>query len=340
MALLYDNNQLAEEIKYSRAPWDALKLGKRLPKDQEISENTLFEVVCVKAQQCPNFTRYLKQTGSDILIENTRDPFWGAGPDKRGRNTFGKMLMYLRNILLDPNDSELKNRILSSLNSTSREGSSPDENSKMSTMIESQIRKQKMSQSASKFQGRQVPSRIVNPCPSPFPDTCTPSGTVSQPVVTLPMTEPQPKVTSPDSQIPSGMMSQTMNSSPITQNPSGMIPQSVTSHPSTQVPSGMMLQPASTEKHASTGMMPQSMIITPGTQVSSGMEPQPCPTTPLGTQVHPQGQLWSPFQTYPYSHSPANFMWQNPYHYPAWSNPTPPWASSPWANNRTPMVYG
>ena len=65
------------------------------------------EVAYLKAIQCPEFAAALTDSGEKVLVENTKDPFWGKGPNGEGHNMFGKILMDLRREMPKFRDSEL-----------------------------------------------------------------------------------------------------------------------------------------------------------------------------------------------------------------------------------------
>lgn len=53
-----------------------------------------------KFTQHKDLMRELLSTGDAELIEDSdKDPFWGCGPDRKGRNELGKALMRLRDHL-------------------------------------------------------------------------------------------------------------------------------------------------------------------------------------------------------------------------------------------------
>lgn len=76
-----------------RADWDLVK------------DDIMLEVIRAKFSQDDNFKKLLLSTGSRELIEASPvDAYWGYGPDKKGKNMLGKILMQVRNEL----DTDLK----------------------------------------------------------------------------------------------------------------------------------------------------------------------------------------------------------------------------------------
>lgn len=71
-----------------RADWDVIKV------------NVMQEAVSAKFHQNPDLLEKLLSTGELEIIENSPiDYFWGIGEDGSGKNTLGKILMDLRNLL-------------------------------------------------------------------------------------------------------------------------------------------------------------------------------------------------------------------------------------------------
>lgn len=58
------------------------------------------EIITLKFSQHPELVKLLLGTGDAELVENSNDAFWGIGPDKKGRNEYGKALMRLRSKLV------------------------------------------------------------------------------------------------------------------------------------------------------------------------------------------------------------------------------------------------
>lgn len=57
----------------------------------------MFLALQAKFEQNPEIGQALKDTGTEVLIEDTaKDSYWGNGPTKRGHNKLGRLLMVLR----------------------------------------------------------------------------------------------------------------------------------------------------------------------------------------------------------------------------------------------------
>lgn len=62
----------------------------------DIKDGVMFDVLTCKANQCSSFHHMLKSTSGKTLVEDTSDPYWARGPDGRGQNRLGQLLMTLR----------------------------------------------------------------------------------------------------------------------------------------------------------------------------------------------------------------------------------------------------
>ncbi|MGH1352670.1 MAG: NADAR family protein [Methyloligellaceae bacterium] len=92
-----------KEILAATSAHNALKIagrnGEHKRSDWSEAEKirVMTEVVRAKHDQHEYIQLKLQETGNAELIENApRDPFWGRGPDWKGRNELGKIWMKLR----------------------------------------------------------------------------------------------------------------------------------------------------------------------------------------------------------------------------------------------------
>ena len=94
--------QLAEEIASARSAHDAYKIAKAnghlAPEDWHDNKVAIMEEICTcKALQNPYVLEKLLLTGEMEIIEDSpKDPFWGWGPNRDGRNELGKIWMRIR----------------------------------------------------------------------------------------------------------------------------------------------------------------------------------------------------------------------------------------------------
>jgi ribA/ribD-fused uncharacterized protein len=82
----HDAFRFAQDMKsFQRADWDDVKVG------------IMRDILRAKADQHEYVRRKLLQTGERVLIENSwRDPFWGWGPKRDGKNMLGVLWMEVR----------------------------------------------------------------------------------------------------------------------------------------------------------------------------------------------------------------------------------------------------
>jgi len=94
--------KLAETIYHAKSAHEAYKIAKgnanKAPKNwEEIKVGIMEEIVRQKLKQHPYIMKKLLQTGTRKIMEDSpKDPFWGWGKDRKGRNELGKLWMKLR----------------------------------------------------------------------------------------------------------------------------------------------------------------------------------------------------------------------------------------------------
>jgi len=94
--------EIAEVIRTSRSPHEALKLAKahedRISETWREDKLEIMELICrMKLNQHPYVAKKLLETGNlEIVEDSPKDGFWGWGADRNGRNELGKIWMKLR----------------------------------------------------------------------------------------------------------------------------------------------------------------------------------------------------------------------------------------------------
>ena len=96
----------AETIRLAISPMVAKRLGQS--RNHQIHYNwdkqrdfVMVRGLCYKFSD-PMFESVLLRTGNATLIENSpTDSYWGNGPDGKGRNRLGELLMNLRKVCVD-----------------------------------------------------------------------------------------------------------------------------------------------------------------------------------------------------------------------------------------------
>ncbi len=85
---------IGDKIDVRNTHWDLIK------------ENVMYEIVQLKCQQCPEFKHMLIASAGKELVEQTNNRFWAEGPDGKGKNALGKLLMALRDRVISEKDSQ------------------------------------------------------------------------------------------------------------------------------------------------------------------------------------------------------------------------------------------
>lgn len=97
---------LAKEILAAPSPWKTMQIAhahtdKMRPDWQEVKVSLMTEIVRAKVAQNEDVRDCLLKTGSKVIYENSPwDKFWGRGSDGTGQNNLGKILMQIRDELL------------------------------------------------------------------------------------------------------------------------------------------------------------------------------------------------------------------------------------------------
>ncbi|MDG1663299.1 MAG: NADAR family protein [Pseudomonadales bacterium] len=110
-AMKFDNEEYREKIRQASSPAVARKMGrtrlKRIRRDwSNVKEVVMTRAVYIRARSYPELAQELLNTGEQTLVENSQyDYFWGCGRDRRGNNTYGKVLMNVRRKLRKETDA-------------------------------------------------------------------------------------------------------------------------------------------------------------------------------------------------------------------------------------------
>ena len=111
-ATKFENAKHREKIRAAGHPKIARKLGrsrlKRLRKDwSSVKEVVMTRGVYTKCREHHEVAEALLATGDSKIVENSQyDYFWGCGRDRRGKNTYGRVLMNVRARLLAEKESK------------------------------------------------------------------------------------------------------------------------------------------------------------------------------------------------------------------------------------------
>ena len=104
-AMKFNSSELRERIRTAPNPAAARQLARRyfwrMRFDwKRIRETVMTRATYIKCRSYPDIARALLDTGDNPIIEQSQyDYYWGRGRDGRGLNTYGKVLMNIRNRL-------------------------------------------------------------------------------------------------------------------------------------------------------------------------------------------------------------------------------------------------
>lgn len=92
--------QAADDILQAKSAKEAKDMGNKVDVSNSdwhnIKERIMYEILSLKIKQCSELRMLLIASGDKELVERTNNPFWADGPDGKGLNTLGKLLMTLR----------------------------------------------------------------------------------------------------------------------------------------------------------------------------------------------------------------------------------------------------
>lgn len=105
-AMQFSNPDLQEKIRQAKTAQDVAKMTKwrfwQRRKDWKLRRQVLMtRAMYTKCKAHPDVALALLNSGDKTLVENSMyDYYWGCGRDRRGENQFGKVLMNVRDKLL------------------------------------------------------------------------------------------------------------------------------------------------------------------------------------------------------------------------------------------------
>ncbi len=110
-AMKFEEESYREEIRTAAHPADCSKLGKskkhgRRKDWDRVKETYMTRAVYIKCRTHPEVAEALLATGEQPIIESSQyDYYWGSGRDGRGHNTYGKVLMKVREKLREESNA-------------------------------------------------------------------------------------------------------------------------------------------------------------------------------------------------------------------------------------------
>lgn len=106
-AMKFEDNAIREQIRQATHPADTLKISKQhkklIRKDwDKIRETVMKRGMYIKCRTHKEVASALLKTGDKKIVENSQyDYYWGCGRDGRGENSYGKILMDIRDKLAE-----------------------------------------------------------------------------------------------------------------------------------------------------------------------------------------------------------------------------------------------
>lgn len=104
-AMKFDDQDYLIRVNQAPSPDKARKMGrsrfKKIRQDwAKVKQTVMTRGVYIKCRSHPLVAEALLSTDENKLVENSQyDYFWGCGRDRRGKNTYGQVLMNVRNKL-------------------------------------------------------------------------------------------------------------------------------------------------------------------------------------------------------------------------------------------------
>ncbi len=98
----FTDGDYQERVRTANSPTQARKRGRKRHKSfrkdwRKIREIVMTRALYTRCKTYPVLTEALLDTGERKLVENSSyDYFWGCGRDRRGENTYGKVLTNVR----------------------------------------------------------------------------------------------------------------------------------------------------------------------------------------------------------------------------------------------------
>jgi len=105
-AMKFNDTHYQDKIRLASKPATARRLGRNRfkkirPDWKKVREIVMTRAIYTKCRTHAEVSQYLLDTGDAKLVENSQyDYFWGCGRDRRGKNTYGRVLMNVRQKLL------------------------------------------------------------------------------------------------------------------------------------------------------------------------------------------------------------------------------------------------
>lgn len=110
-AMKFSDPEYRQEIRLSESPMLANELGhaKKPQRQKDWKKNRVLMMIrgmYIKCRTHEDIAAQLLKTGSNQIMENSQyDYYWGCGRDRLGHNHYGKVLMNIRNKLIEEKEN-------------------------------------------------------------------------------------------------------------------------------------------------------------------------------------------------------------------------------------------
>ena len=103
-AIEMGQHAVADDIRRAPSGWKAMDIAESIVTNEHwgnIKQSIMYQLLQMKAEQCPAFYQDLEASKGQILVEDTSHEYWGRGNNGTGLNMLGRLLMVLRDKLPD-----------------------------------------------------------------------------------------------------------------------------------------------------------------------------------------------------------------------------------------------
>lgn len=101
-------DDLQAKVRKAKSPGEAASIGRNRSNPlrldwEQVKDDVMRRAVLAKFKQNKDIKKVLLGTGNEYLVEDSPiDSYWGCGPDKKGKNMLGRILMEVREQLCEP----------------------------------------------------------------------------------------------------------------------------------------------------------------------------------------------------------------------------------------------
>jgi len=108
-AVFHEYPEVAEELVYASSGLAAKAISHKVPTRpewHELKAEAMRVIIGAKMEQCLEFRRFHEGHPNTKLVENTENDYWAKGVNGQGQNMLGKILMEIRDEMLNNDDAK------------------------------------------------------------------------------------------------------------------------------------------------------------------------------------------------------------------------------------------